>query len=254
MQPVIIRDVKIGEGIPKICIPIIGKTKEEILFQALQVMEQDPDIVEWRVDWFQKVFETDQVIETAKKLRSIIKNVPCLFTFRTLKEGGKQDIDESAYEVLNIAAAESGLVDIVDVEAYFNEDLPKRLIPRIKSVGVKVIASNHDFIKTPEKQEIINKLCKMQEINADILKIAVMPNSKRDVLTLLEATEEMVRCHAISPVITMSMLGIGTISRLSGEIFGSSVTFASAGYASAPGQIHVDKLRNLLSILHDNLI
>ena len=26
-----VRGVKIGEGVPKICVPIVGKTKEEIL-------------------------------------------------------------------------------------------------------------------------------------------------------------------------------------------------------------------------------
>ena len=31
MNPVVVRNVKIGEGIPKICVPIVGITREEIL-------------------------------------------------------------------------------------------------------------------------------------------------------------------------------------------------------------------------------
>ncbi len=72
----------------------------------------------------------------------------------------------------------------------------------------------------------------MQDMGADIPKIAVMPQSKRDVLTLLCATEEMVTDYADRPIITMSMAGTGVISRLCGEVFGSSMTFGAAKKAS----------------------
>ena len=51
--------------------------------------------------------------------------------------------------------------------------------------------SNHDFHKTPEAEEIIARLRKMQSFDADIPKIALMPQSTSDVLTLLAATLEM---------------------------------------------------------------
>ena len=72
---------------------------------------------------------------------------------------------------------------------------------------VKVVASNHDFHKTPAKSDIIYRLRKMQDMGADIPKIAVMPQNKRDVLTLLATTEEMVTDYADRPIITMSMAG-----------------------------------------------
>ena len=65
----------------------------------------------------------------------------------------------------------------------------------------------------------------MQELGADIPKIAVMPQCKKDVLTLLEATREMAEEHADRPIITMSMAGTGLISRLCGEVFGSATYF-----------------------------
>mgnify|MGYP002231440565 CR=1 FL=1 len=46
-------------------------------------------------------------------------------------------------------------------------------------------------------------------MNADIPKIAVMPQNKKDVLTLLAATEEMATNYADRPIITMSMAGTG---------------------------------------------
>ena len=93
------------------------------------------------------------------------------------------------------------------------------MIQEAHSYGVKVIASNHDFAKTPEKDEIVRRLRKMQTLGADIPKIALMPNCKKDVLTLLEATLEMSEQYADRPIITMSMAGTGVVSRLTGETF-----------------------------------
>lgn len=110
--------------------------------------------------------------------------------------------------------------------------------------------SNHDFHKTPAAQEIVLRLRKMQELGADIPKIALMPQNKTDVLTLLGATLEMQERYADRPIITMSMAKTGVISRLSGEVFGSAATFGAVQKASARGQISVTDLRTVLTILH----
>ena len=240
MNPVVVRNIKIGEGIPKICVPIVGVTKEEIIKEAKTFDAIPVDVVEWRVDWFEHVFETDKVKEVLAELREALKEIPILFTFRTSKEGGERAIEPEAYKKLNIAAAESGCVDLVDVEAFTGDEVVKEIIEAVHQHGVKVVASNHDFDKTPAKDDIVGRLCKMQELGADIPKIAVMPKSKEDVLTLLAATEEMNRKHADRPIITMSMAGTGVISRLCGEVFGSALTFGAAKKASAPGQMGVE--------------
>ena len=136
---------------------------------------------------------------------------------------------------------------------FTDDDVVKTIINAAHEAGVKVIASNHDFFKTPEKEEIIRRLCMMQELGADIPKIAVMPQNKRDVLTLLSATEEMVTDYADRPIITMSMAGTGVISRLCGEVFGSSMTFGAAKKASAPGQMGVEDLSTVLGLLHKSM-
>ena len=102
------------------------------------------------------------------------------------------------------------------------------IISKAHDFNVKVVSSNHDFDKTPEKEELIRRLCKMQELGADIPKIAVMPTCRRDVLMLLDATLEMTESYADRPIITMSMAGTGVISRLAGEAFGSALTFGAA--------------------------
>ena len=154
---------------------------------------------------------------------------------------------------INIKAAQTGYVDMVDVEIFTGDDIVRRIIEGAHAAGVKVVASNHDFFKTPEKDDIVRRLCKMQEMGADIPKIAVMPQNKKDVLTLLAATEEMASIHADRPIITMSMAGTGVISRLCGEVFGSALTFGAAAKASAPGQMGVEDLKQVLTLLHGAL-
>ena len=162
-------------------------------------------------------------------MRNVIGETALLFTFRTAKEGGEKAIETDVYVALNERAAKSGQVDFVDVEAFTGETAVKQIIETAHATGVKVVASNHDFHKTPAQEEIVSRLCKMQELGADIPKIAVMPQNKKDVLTLLSATREMSEEHADRPIITMSMAGTGVISRLCGEVFGSALTFGAAG-------------------------
>lgn len=253
MNPVVVRNVKIGEGIPKICVPIVGVTKEDIINEAKNFDSIPVDVVEWRVDWFEGVFDFEKVKDVLVDLRAALKETPILFTFRTSKEGGEKAIEPEAYSTLNKEAAKSGYVDLVDVEAFTGDEIVKDIIAGAHEYGVKVVASNHDFHKTPSQEEIVARLRKMQELGADIPKIAVMPQSKKDVLTLLCATEEMATNYADRPIITMSMGGTGVISRACGEAFGSALTFGAAKKASAPGQMDVHDLETVLGLLHKSM-
>ena len=103
MNTVKVRNIEIGAGIPKICVPIVGVTREEILAAAETIKSTKADVVEWRVDWFDDVFATEKVLETAKELQEVLKDIPVLLTFRTSKEGGEKEISVSDYAALNIA-------------------------------------------------------------------------------------------------------------------------------------------------------
>lgn len=251
MNTVKIRDIEIGAGSPKIIVPIVGVTKTDIIEEAKTFDSIPVDVVEWRVDWFEGVFDFAQVEETLKDLRAALGNTPILMTFRTSKEGGEKAIEPEAYAELNIKAAQTGYVDMIDVEIFTGDEIVKKIIDGAHAAGVKVVALQHDFFKTPAKADIIYRLRKMQDMNADIPKIAVMPQNKKDVLTLLAATEEMTTNYADRPIITMSMAGTGVISRLCGEVFGSSMTFGAAKKASAPGQMGVNDLNTVLGLLHN---
>ena len=253
MNTVKIRNMVLGEGVPKICVPIVGVTKEDILKEAEAITKLPADIVEWRIDCFENVYDFAALETVLKDLRKVLGELPLLMTFRTSKEGGEKAVEADVYTDINIKAAETGLVDAVDVEVFTGDEVVKKIIEGAHAAGVKVVASNHDFDKTPDKDEIVGRLCKMQELGADVPKIAVMPRSKKDVLTLLAATEEMTTEHADRPIITMSMAEQGVISRIAGEVFGSALTFGAAAKASAPGQMGVEDLKQMLTLLHESL-
>ena len=253
MNAVKVRNVVIGEGMPKICVPIVGVTKEAILEEAKAITKLPADVVEWRIDWFENVFDFAALEDVMKGLREVLGDMPILMTFRTSKEGGEKAIEDEVYADISIKAAQTGYIDMVDVEVFTGDEIVKKIIAGAHAAGVKVVASNHDFFKTPDKDDIVGRLRKMQDLGADIPKIAVMPQNKKDVLTLLAATEEMANEYADRPIITMSMAGTGVISRLAGEVFGSALTFGAAAKASAPGQMGVEDLKQVLTLLHGAL-
>lgn len=249
MASVKVRNLEIGVELPKICVPIVDKTEEDILETARKIATTKADLVEWRVDWFDDIFDFESVQSVLGKLREILGERPILFTCRTAAEGGEISLTEKQYVRLNCCAIDSGCADLIDVEVFGYMESLGELVSYAHVHKVLVIGSNHDFHATPDKEEIIRRLVSMQEAGVDIPKIAVMPQDKQDVLTLLSATEEMVREHGSTPVITMSMGKHGVISRIAGKVFGSAMTFGTVGKASAPGQIAVEDLRMAMKIL-----
>lgn len=252
MRKITVKGVTLGEGPPKICVPLIGASISELVEEAKAVQEVEFDLVEWRVDFFEQVEELEAVKGALAAIREILAEVPLIFTFRSRKEGGEKEIRSSFYQTLNQTMIETKQVDFIDIELFSNENVVTELIESAHKNRVYTIVSNHDFEKTPNKEEIISRLQKAQDLGADLPKIAVMPQNPLDVLTLLEATYEMSQKFAKTPIITMSMAGDGIISRFSGEIFGSAITFGAVKKASAPGQVNAIELRRILSLLHQN--
>lgn len=233
----------------KICVPVIGKNRDEIICQLSEIVKMKPDIIEWRADFFesQTLTEYENVLN---EIRGILGTVPMIFTFRTLNEGGNRDITWDRYCELCCFIAEIGNhynVSFIDVEAYRNKEQAKELIEEIKKYGIKVIGSNHNFDWTPGKDEMIQILKTTEDLGADISKLAVMPLEKEDVWRLIEASEMADRMIKI-PIITMSMGELGAVTRIATNLTKSVMTFAAGVEASAPGQIDINKMRKLLDI------
>ena len=245
----------IGKGIPKICVPVVASGKAEIMESIEKIVAANPDMIELRADYIIDNVKTltaakEIIYDVLKAVKEKIGRRLLLFTIRTKKEGGEADIKTDEYIDLCRYACESGLIDLIDVEAFIGEGVLGTIKEIAHANDVYVVGSNHDFEKTPDEDEMVRRLLYMGDNGADIVKLAVMPASKADVLSLLSATDRYRNEKTAKPVITMSMGSDGLISRLSGEIFGSAVTFAAVGKVSAPGQIPVDEVKTILNVLH----
>lgn len=245
-----IRGVSIGEGKPKIVVPIIESTLESIIERAKIMMTLPVDLVEWRSDAFEQVLDTEKTYEALQALRAEIEDTPLIFSFRTVREGGMREITMTQYTQVNSNAARSGLVDLIDLELISCQEVAHDNIKAVHDNGVLVMGSYHNFSSTPEKEVMIRMLMRMQDMGADIAKIAVMPNSAEDLLTLLNATFETAIKYGNRPIVTTAMSPAGLLSRLAGEVFGSSMTYGAVGKATAPGQIDVNLLKDVLDLLH----
>lgn len=246
-----VKNIRIGEGMPKICVPLIANTLEDIMQEIEQLKNYPIDIVEWRIDLYQDIRGSSKILHALQQIREKLTNYPLICTFRTTCEGGNRVISSSDYVKLNTYIITSGQIDIIDIELSQGEEAITNYIALAKKHDVKVLLSHHDFHGTPTKKEIIRYMLEMQNLGCDIAKIAVTPKTKMDVLTLLDATATMHEEHATIPLVTISMHEKGKISRFTGELFGSSMTFGHIKNTSAPGQIEVAKLHEFLTSIHN---
>ena len=237
MSCVDIRGCRIGEGCPKVILPIVERAEAAILEKAAQFSTLQADCVEWRVDHF----------DDARTPGAVAR---WLVTFRTQAEGGQVALSPAEYRQFLELVLDTDCADLLDIEFFTaGADLPL-LVEQAHTAGVPVVCSSHDFHKTPPRAELVHRMVAMQQAGADLPKLAVMPQSRTDVLELLAATAEMAEHHPETPVITMSMGALGAVSRLAGETFGSAMTFANPGQASAPGQVSLDIVNEVLDALH----
>lgn len=251
-RSIAVKNIVIGEGMPCICVPLTETDLRGLAEEARQAADACPDLVEWRADCFKDILCLEEMQNVLRKLDSILGQIPVIFTIRTEKEGGSLQIPPEKYARLVRAAADTGIPSFVDVEVMQIEQiLLQELIGQIHQAGVLVIGSNHHFEGTPPEDEMKEILWREDEAGADILKLAVMPHTYRDVAGLLRVTGQMRRDRISKPMITMAMGSLGSASRFSGEIFGSAVTFATVGKSSAPGQLPIDELKSLLTVFHE---
>jgi 3-dehydroquinate dehydratase-1 len=238
-----------GGRVPAICAPLVARTRGALVAEAQAVAAKRPDLLEWRVDFFEAIADPGEVLAAAAALRRAAGGVPILFTRRAQWEGGQPiPIDEPRVLALYEAVAASGCVDLVDFEMSNAAEDVARVRTVTRRHGIPLVLSFHDFQRTPSAADLAARFAQAQRLGADVAKVAVMPQSMQDVHALLGATLQASKELPI-PVISMAMGGLGAVSRLCGGVFGSALTFAVGASASAPGQIAIEDVRAALSVL-----
>ena len=248
-RPITLKGKPIGNGnFPLIITPLVGATPEAIAGELAAIVPKAPDMLEWRIDFFAAIGDTGRVIDTARAIRAAARGIPVLLTRRNVTEGGQPiPIAEPAVVAMVAAACEARCVELVDYELS-NAPADLASLREVSSRNeVAMVMSYHNFQATPDAATLDAKFARAEALGADVGKVAVMPQDPADVLALLAATYRASQALSI-PLISMSMGGIGSISRMIGWVYGSAATFAVGKSSSAPGQIAIDELRSALAV------
>ena len=243
-----VKNKVIGEGKPLVCVSVMDTNKDDIIAEVKRLVDNHAEMIEWRVDAFEGVKSPNAVREVLRELAILVKDTIFVFTFRSKEQGGQCSLDSDMVYDLHQVAAESNVVDFIDVEYFYTENADDEIY-HLQRMGTKVITSHHDFHETPSSDVLFMLLEQMKHSNADIVKLAVMPQNTDDVLKLLAETNHFHKRYPNQPLITMSMGKLGVVSRVCGEVFGSCVTFGAGKNASAPGQVPMAKLEEILEVL-----
>ncbi len=192
------------------------------------------DVAELRVDSFASRDPAHALAELAK-----YEGIPTLATIRVRAEGGAWDGSESARAKLFLALLPH--VGAIDVELAAHEVLPD-LLAAARESGRLVIASHHDFERTPTPGALADLVARAQQAGADVVKIAAAVHATEDIRTLAAALLAPASIGRI--VIGMGDAGLAT--RVLFPALGSLLSYAHAGRSNAPGQLPLDELVGLL--------
>ena len=235
-----------------ICVPIVGPTIEEILSQVQEAVQAKVDLIELRPDMWMKASHISEeeyiatIVNLVEEVRSKYEKIPILFTWRTLSEGGETSLSNENYGNLLQAIVDQNVVDAVDVELFTYTDIIGQIIKEAHHQGIQTVMSYHNFNRTLNRDTFHLYAEQMISAGASVIKFALMPTTSDDVLSVLQFTKELTERYPQLPRITMSMGKLGQMTRTCGHVFGNCLTFGTLGQASAPGQVEVAVLKQLV--------
>jgi len=237
-----LRGRRMGGPTPLICSPLVARTPERLAAETAAVLAKRPDVIEWRVDFFEAIADSAAVVAAGRVMRAAAGETPIIFTCRAQHEGGQVNaLDADGVARLYDAVGGAGLVDLLDFELSNPAALVRRVRERSREHKTRLILSYHNFGYTPGRDLLVERFLEADRLGADVAKVAVMPRDRTDVITLLSATATA-EAKARIPLISMAMGPLGVATRMVGGVFGSSLSFAIGEGASAPGQMPIADL------------
>ncbi|QWR78769.1 type I 3-dehydroquinate dehydratase [Candidatus Magnetomonas plexicatena] len=224
------KDVKIGNLTPgKRPLIVVPLTDADVK----SISDVRPaSMIELRIDMFSELSK-DHIITILTETKTKF-NVPIIATCRAFEEGGAVKIKDSSRIEIYSAAAQ--YADAIDVE--LNTGIFHDVLDIANHRKIPLIASFHDFTKTPPLHVLESLLEKSKNAGADIMKIALMANTTDDIRLLTNFTIE----YCDSGIVCIAMGAIGMASRVFFPLIGSLFTFASLETTTAPGQISLHEM------------
>lgn len=244
--------VTLGEGMPAICVPVMGRTIPDIAEAAARAKAAGADIIELRMDSVAESPQTQAAIDACHAVREHAEGIPVLFTLRTRRDGGAGTTDVRVYETLLGAVMESQACEAVDCELSVGEEAFARLAGQAKSTKIVLVGSSHEFGEIGDMRRAAAWLMRQEALGADVCKAAVMTRTNAEAFALCQVYADAYERLTI-PMIAIAMGPAGVVTRIGAACLGSCLTFGTAGEASAPGQIDARRLRTALQIVQDGI-
>lgn len=215
---------------------VVGSVSDMAAWSAACAAETLPcDVVELRADGLPA--DTDWAA-----LAQMHCCCPVLVTVRHESEGGLRPMSKE--ERLRIARTLLPLAAALDWEiALLPEAL--ELVAEAHAAGVPIIASAHDFKKTPTLESMLEKEQTARALGADVAKFAFRLHSAEDMMTGVELLR-----RASGTTTAMGMGSLGAVSRLLYAQHGACLVYGYLGDTpTAPGQWSAAHCRQSLDAL-----
>lgn len=249
VTPLEVRGKLLGGPKPILCIPLVARSRDDVLRVADSISSFGPDFVELRVDYWDFLEDTEEVIEVIGYLRKMFPETPFILTCRDHREGGFKEVDLELKRSIYEKALKEKLVDFVDLELALGQEYINSI--KMQKGSAFLVLSYHEFSKALSEDEMFAKFAQEVFCGADVIKVAIMPKSHGDLIALLNATLKARKAFPNVPIISMAMGEIGVLSRIIGFAWGSDLSFAMLSEASAPGQVSASILSNLFDVFEN---
>lgn len=166
---------------------------------------------------------------SANDIQSRLCRKPVLLTIRHHEEGGLRPIEEPTR--IELMSELMSMATAIDWEVRQLEGA-QALLEQARNAGVKVIASWHDFEKTPSLAELQAQEDYARAKGVDMVKFAFRLNSVEDMMVGAQLIRE-----AKGSIAVMGMGSLGPTSRMLYSQLGSALIYGYLGDTpAAPGQ------------------
>ncbi|MFX1477976.1 MAG: type I 3-dehydroquinate dehydratase [Promethearchaeota archaeon] len=244
----------------KICVPIPIKSVSISANINLinNVKDLNPNLIELRLDYIEDFqYITKDFI--ASLLVHIQPKIPVICTFRDSSEGGqaKVNVNDRVKLLKTIIEAHPTYIDL---EMHIDNHILGELIQLASQINTKIIYSYHNFEKTPSFNEMSNLLdtflyrlknqfrINTKTLEESIFKLIFMAKTFEDNLIPLKLCK--IKSSKELRLISFCMGDLGLFSRIFCNFSGSFLTFSSIQDKTAPGQININGLREILQLLN----